>query len=47
MIDPTILTIKDAVELIGKKQIKAKELTGAFLDRAHKVNKKLNAYYNN
>ena len=44
MIDPTILTIKDAVELIGKKQIKAKELTGAFLDRAHKVNKKLNAF---
>ena len=44
MIDIKDLTIKTAAELLTKKQIKAQELTWAFLDRAHKLNKKLNSF---
>lgn len=44
MIDITDLTIKTASELITKKQIKASELTSAFLKRAHDLNKKLNCF---
>lgn len=38
------LTIKEAGELIAGKQIKATDLAKAYLDRAEKLNKKLNAY---
>src|SRR3989344_906650 len=44
MIDIEDLTIKTAADLLSKRQIKAQELTGAFLDRAHKLNKKLNSF---
>lgn len=38
------LTIKKASQLLATKQVKAKELTAAFLKRAHHLNKKLNCY---
>ena len=38
------LTIKTAGELLSQKQIEAQELTKYFLDRAQKLNKKLNCY---
>lgn len=44
MIDTTNLTIKEAGVLIAGKQIKATDLAKAYLDRAEKLNKKLNAY---
>jgi len=44
MIDTNKLTIKDTANLLSKKQIKAQELTEAFLDRAYKLNKKLNSF---
>ena len=44
MIDIEDLTIKTAADLLSKRQIKAQELTRAFLDRAHKLNKKLNSF---
>lgn len=44
MIDTTNLTIKDAGGLIAGKQIKAIDLAKAYLERAEKHNKKLNAY---
>lgn len=44
MIDPTSLTIKEASTLIASKQIKATELTHLYLDRAKKLNTKLNAF---
>ena len=44
MIDITNLTIKEAGEMLASKQVKATELTKAYLDRAEKLNKKLNAY---
>lgn len=44
MIDPTKLTIKDAISLIASKQLKAAELVSACLDRAQKFNKKLNSF---
>lgn len=40
----TSLTIKDANKLLASKQIKATELTKAYLERANKLNKKLNAF---
>src|SRR3989344_4845834 len=43
-VDVTELTIKSASDLLAKKQIKAKELTEAFLKRAYGLNKKLNCY---
>lgn len=42
--DLTNLTIKEANKLLASKQIKATELTKAYLERAQKLNKKLNAY---
>lgn len=44
MIDITALTIKDTATLISSKEIKASELTQAFLKRAHDLNEKLNCY---
>src|SRR3989344_8876845 len=44
MINPKKLTIKEATDLIAKKQIKAYDLTQIFLARAKKLNKKLNSY---
>src|SRR3989344_9114936 len=44
MIDITNLTVKEAGEMLASKQVKATELTKAYLDRAEKLNKKLNAY---
>src|SRR3990170_2369916 len=44
MIDVTTLTLKEVSTLLSKKQIKAQELNGSFLDRAHKLNKKLNSF---
>src|SRR3989344_1711818 len=44
MIDIASLTIKEATNLLAKKQIKAKELTSAFLKRAKDLNGKLNAF---
>ena len=44
MIDISTLTIKTASDLIAKKQVKAEELTKAFLKRAYDLNKKLNCY---
>lgn len=44
MTDLSNLTIKDAGELLESKQVKAVELAKAYLDRAEKLNKKLNAY---
>ena len=38
------LSIKTASDLLSRKQIKAQELTKYFLDRAQKLNKKLNCY---
>jgi len=38
------LTIKEVGELIAGKQIKATDLAKAYLDRAEKLNRKLNAY---
>ena len=38
------LTLKTAGELLSQKQIEAQELTKYFLDRAQKLNKKLNCY---
>ena len=43
MLDITDLTIKKAYELLTSKQIKARELITLFLDRAKKLNGKLNA----
>ena len=43
-IDVTNLTIQEASKLISSQQIKAKELTSAYLDRAKKLNEKLNAF---
>ncbi|MBI3342067.1 Asp-tRNA(Asn)/Glu-tRNA(Gln) amidotransferase subunit GatA [Candidatus Curtissbacteria bacterium] len=42
--DLTQLTIKEAGEQLKAKQVKATELTEAYLDRAQKFNKKLNAF---
>ena len=42
--DITTLTIKEAARLIVSKQIKAKELTQAFIKRAQDLNSKLNAF---
>lgn len=44
MIDPAKLTIKEARDLIAKKEIKVYELAQIFLERAKKLNKKLNSY---
>lgn len=44
MLDITNLTIKDAHNLLVSKQIKAAELTQAFLDRAKDLNSKLNSF---
>src|SRR3989338_7482039 len=44
MIDSGKLTIKEAADLIAKKQIKVFELAQIFLERAKKLNKKLNSY---
>jgi aspartyl-tRNA(Asn)/glutamyl-tRNA(Gln) amidotransferase subunit A len=44
MFDVTSLTLQKASELLSSKQIKAKELTEAFLDRAKNLNKKLNSF---
>jgi len=44
MIDSGKLTIKEAADLIAKKQIKVLELAQIFLERAKKLNKKLNSY---
>ena len=38
------LTIRETSDLLSSKQIKAQELTQAFLERAHGVNKKLNSF---
>lgn len=43
-LDLTGLTIKEASQLLVKKQIKARELTQACLERAHDLNKKLNCF---
>src|SRR3989344_2752765 len=44
MIDTTALTIQETCSLIASKQIKTVELTHSFLDRAKKLNSKLNAF---
>lgn len=44
MIDVTQFTIKQAGDQLRAKQIKATELTKAYLERAQSLNKKLNAY---
>jgi len=44
MPDFTSLTIQEASKLIASKQIKATELTRLYLDRAKKLNPKLNAF---
>jgi len=44
MIDVTNLTIKKTSDLLQKREIKALELTQAFLERAKKLNGKLNAF---
>lgn len=44
MIDITSLTVKDTNKLLTSKQVKATELTKAYLERAKKLNKKLNAF---
>lgn len=44
MINLTALTIKDTNKLLASKQVKATELTKAYLERANKLNKKLNAF---
>lgn len=44
MTDLTTLTIKEANKLLASKQVKATELTKAYLERAQKLNKKLNAF---
>ena len=38
------LTIRETSDLLSSKQIKAQELTQAFLERAHRLNKKLNSF---
>ena len=38
------LTIREASDLLSSKQIKAQELTQAFLKRTHGLNKKLNSF---
>ena len=42
MTNLTNLTIRDANKLLTSKQVKAAELTKAYLQRAQKFNKKLN-----
>ncbi|OGD98036.1 glutaminyl-tRNA synthase (glutamine-hydrolyzing) subunit A [Candidatus Curtissbacteria bacterium RIFCSPLOWO2_01_FULL_38_11b] len=42
--DTTALTIQETCSLIASKQIKTVELTHSFLDRAKKLNSKLNAF---
>ena len=44
MLDITDLTIKSASDLLRSKQIKAKELTESFIERAYSLNEKLNCY---
>ncbi len=44
MTDLTTLTIKEAADLLKSKQVKAEELTNGYLERAQKLNKKLNAF---
>src|SRR5579872_3253089 len=44
MQDITDLTIKDASTLLRSKEVKAEELTKAFLKRATSLNKKLNSF---
>ena len=38
------LTIRETSDLLSSKQIKAQELTQAFLERTHRLNKKLNSF---
>lgn len=44
MINTSSLTIREASKLIAKKEIKAKELTEAFITKAKSLNKKLNCF---
>lgn len=44
MIDPTILTIREATSLISLKKIKVSELVAVCLDKAQKLNKRLNSF---
>ncbi len=44
MIDTENLTIRETTKLLSTKKIKARELTKAFLERAKRLNKTLNAF---
>src|SRR6266480_4272969 len=44
MPDTSSLTIKEANELLKTKKVKAQELAESYLDKANRLNKKLNSY---